>query len=191
MAETADADFSWGDFVRRNNDELVATWGNLANRVLTFAYRHFQGAVPEPADLSEMDRALLAGVERAIRETGENIGLCRFRAGLEAAMAAARAANRYLEEQAPWRLIEEDRRRCATVIYSALAAINGLKLAFYPYLPFTSQRLHGYLGHEGPIDAGGWHFDMPRPGQPLAKPEPLYRKLDPAIVEEEEARLGP
>jgi len=190
MPETSDSDFTWSDFVRRNNDELVATWGNLANRVLTFSYRHFQGAVPEPSDLNGADQALLAQVEQAIGETGENIGLCRFRAGLEAAMAAARSANRYLEEQAPWRLIEEDRSRCASVIYSAIGAINGLKLAFYPYLPFTSQRLHGYLGYEGTIAANGWRLDIPKPGQPLAEPQPLYRKLDPSIVEEEEARLG-
>ncbi|MFQ6019902.1 MAG: methionine--tRNA ligase [Dehalococcoidia bacterium] len=190
MPETADTDFTWADFVRRNNDELLAAWGNLANRVLTFAHRHFGAAVPQPDDLTADDTALLAQVEAALNECGDSIAHSRFRVGIETAMAAARAANRYLEEQAPWRLIDEDRDRCATVIYSAIAAINGLKVAFSPYLPFTSQRLHGYLGYEGPLEATGWQFLPPQPGQPLAKPDPLYRKLDPSIAEEEEARLG-
>lgn len=190
MPEAADTDFTWAGFVRHNNDELVATWGNLAHRVLTFAYHNFDRRVPEPGDLTDGDRALLALVEDAIKKTGENIAVCRFRAGIEVAMAAARAANRYLEEQAPWKLISEDRRRCATVIHTGIGALNALKIAFHPYLPFTTQRLHGYLGYEGPVDSVGWRFDPPRPGQPLAQPDPLYRKLEPSIAEEEEARLG-
>jgi methionyl-tRNA synthetase len=190
MPETSDADFSWPDFVRRNNDELVATWGNLVNRVLTFTYRNFERAVPQPSDLTAEDSALLAQAEEAIAQTGENIGLCRFRAGLESAMALAREVNRYIEANAPWALVKEDRERCGSVLYSAIGAISGIKTALYPYLPFTTQRLHGFLGNEGPIEAAGWRFLRPEPGAPLAEPEPLYRKLDEAVVEEEEGRLG-
>ncbi len=190
MPETADSDFTWADFLRRNNDELVATWGNLVNRVLTFAYRNFDGAVPQPAELTPDDRALLTRAEQAITETGENISLCHFRSGIEAAMAAAREANRYVEENAPWKLIKEDRDRCATVLYTAIGAISAHKIPLYPYLPFTCQTLHGYLGQEGPVDAAGWRLRMPNPGQPLTDPKPLFRKLEPAIVEEEEAGLG-
>ena len=190
MPETSDADFSWADFVRHNNDELVATWGNLVNRVLTFTYRNFDRAVPTPGDLTAADTALLSRAEQAIAEAGENIGLSRFRAGLESAMAVAREANRYVEESAPWNLLKQDRERCATVLYTALAAISGLKTALYPYLPFTCQQLHAFLGNEGPVDAAGWRFLMPEAGQPLAEPKPLFKKLDSSIVEEEEARLG-
>ena len=190
MPETSDADFSWTDFVRRNNDELVATWGNLVNRVLTFTYRNFEGAVPVPAAVTAADSTLLAKAEQALAATGENIGLCRFRAGLESAMAVAREANRYVEENAPWSLLKEDRERCATVLYTAIGVIATLNTALYPYLPFTCQQLHGYLGNEGPVEAAGWRVVIPQPGQPLAEPKPLFRKLDPSIVEEEEARLG-
>jgi methionyl-tRNA synthetase len=190
MPETSDADFSWADFVRRNNDELVATWGNLANRVLTFTYRNFDAAVPAPGPATDAASALLAQAEQALADAGEHLSLCRFRAGLEAAMAAAREANRYLEENAPWNLIKDDRERCATVLYHAIAAIGALNTALSPYLPFTCQQLHAYLGHEGPVDAAGWRFQRPEPGRPLAEPRPLFRKLDPAVVEEEEARLG-
>jgi len=190
MPETSDSDFTWGDFFRRNNDELVATWGNLVNRVLTFAYRNFDRSVPQPGPLAPADRSLLDTVEGAIQQCGEHLRWCRFRAGIEAAMAAAREANRYLEENAPWKLISQDRGRCATVVYTAIAAISGLKIAFYPFLPFTSQTLHGYLGNEGPVEAAGWRFHAPDPGRPFAEPQPLFKKLDPSIVEEEEARLG-
>jgi len=190
MPETSDADFSWSDLVRRNNDELVATWGNLVNRVLSFTYRNFDRVVPTPGEMTTADSALLSRAEQAIAEAGENIGLCRFRAGLESAMAVAREANRYVEENAPWNLIKEDRERCATVLYTAVGVISGLKTALYPYLPFTCQQLHAYLGSEGPVDAPGWRFVIPQAGQPLAEPKPLFKKLDPAIVEEEEARLG-
>jgi methionyl-tRNA synthetase len=190
MPETSDSDFSWPDFLRRNNDELVATWGNLVNRVLTFTHKNFERAVPRPGDLTADDSALLARAEAAIAETGESIGLCRFRAGLESAMSAAREANRYLEANAPWALLREDRQRCATVLYTAVGAISGIKTALYPYLPFTCQQLHATLGNEGPVEAAGWRFLRPEPGQPLAEPKPLFRKLDDDIVAEEEARLG-
>ncbi len=190
MPETADADFTWAGFVQRNNDELVATWGNLVNRVLTFTHKNFDKSVPEPGDLSEGDRALISRVEEALEEAGREIAACNFRSALEAGMSAAREANRYVEDNAPWKLLKEDRERCATVLYTAIAAISGLKTALYPFLPFTCQKLHGYLGNEGPVQAGGWRLVMPAAGRPLAEPEPLFKKLDPEIAEEEEARLG-
>ncbi len=190
MPETADADFTWAGFVQRNNDELVATWGNLVNRVLTFTYKNFDKSVPEPGDLSDGDRALISRVEEALEETGREIAAGNFRSALEAGMSAAREANRYVEENAPWKLLKEDRERCATVLYTAIAAISGLKTALYPFLPFTCQKLHGYLGNEGPVQAGGWRLVMPAGGRPLAEAAPLFKKLDPEIAEEEEAKLG-
>jgi len=190
MPETADADFTWAGFVQRNNDELVATWGNLVNRVLTFTHKHFDKSVPEPGDLTDADRALIARVEEALAEAGREIAACNFRAGLEAGMSAAREANRYVEDNAPWKLIKEDRERCATVLYTAIAAINGLKTALSPFLPFTCQKLHGYLGNEGPVQAGGWRLVMPSAGRPLAEPGPLFKKLDPDLIDEEDAKLG-
>jgi methionyl-tRNA synthetase len=190
MPETSDADFTWAGFVQRNNDELVATWGNLVNRVLTFAYKNFDRSVPEPGELKDADRALISRTEEALEEAGREIAACNFRAGLEAGMSAAREANRYVEDNAPWKLLKEDRERCATVLYTAIAAISGLKTALYPFLPFTCQKLHAYLGNEGPVQAGGWRLVMPAAGHPLAEAEALFKKLDPEIVAQEEARLG-
>ncbi len=190
MPESSDSDFTWTDFVRRNNDELVATWGNLVNRVLNFAYRNFAAVVPKPGELTDDDRSLVARSQQAIAEAGQNIALCHFRAGLESAMSVAREANRYVEENAPWKLINEDRERCATVLHTAIGAISGLNVALSPYLPFTCETIHGYLGNETPLRDAGWRLQAPPAGRPLSEPQPLFKKLDPAIVEKEEARLG-
>jgi methionyl-tRNA synthetase len=188
MPETADSEFSEADLIRRNNDELVATWGNLAHRVLTFTYRRFEGRIPQPAELDGQSRELLARAEVVLEEVGSQIGLCRFRAGLAAALGLAQEVNRYLDDKAPWKTIGEDREGAATALYTALAVINTLKVALYPYLPFTCQRLHGYLGYDGDVAGGGWRAELPPPGQSLREPAALFRKLETPPLAEEEAR---
>ena len=188
MPETADSEFSEADLIRRNNDELVATWGNLAHRVLTFTYRRFEGRVPQPAELDGQSRQLLERAEVVLEEVGSQIGLCRFRAGLAAALGLAQEVNRYLDDKAPWKTISEDQEGTATALYTALAVINTLKIALYPYLPFTCQRLHGYLGYDGDVAGGGWRAELPPPGQSLREPTALFLKLDPSALTEEEAR---
>ena len=184
MPETADSDFSEADLIRRNNDELVATWGNLAHRVLTFTYRRFEGRVPQPGELDTQSRALLERAQVALDDVGESIALCRFRAGLLAAMGFAQETNRYLDDKAPWKAIRDDAQSAAMSLYTALGAINVLKVALYPYLPFTSERLHGHLGFEGDVAAGGWRVVVPPAGQSLREPEALFKKLEPLTVDE-------
>jgi methionyl-tRNA synthetase len=212
--ETQDTDFTWAEFVRRNNDELLATWGNLVNRTLTNAHRQF-GAVPEPGELSEDDRALLAGVDGGFDVVAEHIETAHFRAALGEAMRLASTVNQYVSDQAPWALIKTDRERAATVLYVALRAVDSLKILFTPFLPHTSQRLHELLGYDGwiagPLDyrtveeadgvthevltgdyaswIGEWRPSELPPGQQLREPEPLFKKLDESVVEEELARM--
>jgi methionyl-tRNA synthetase len=211
--ETHDTDFTWAEFVRRNNDELVATWGNLVNRTLTNAYRNF-GAVPEPGALSDADRALLQTIEGGFAAVGEQIEAARFRAALGEAMRLASQANQYLSEQAPWALLESDRDRAGTVLYVALQAIDSLKTQLTPFMPFSSHALHELLGNEGTIagppefrtieEEGGshevltgdyegwvgkWMPTVLPPGQKLQEPRPLFKKLDLKIVDEELARM--
>jgi methionyl-tRNA synthetase len=190
MPETADSDFAWADFVARNNNELVATWGNLAHRALTLTYRNFEGRVPEPGELDGRDTALLARTEVMLRETGEHLGACRFRAGLSAALAHAQEANKFLDETAPWKALPEDRAAAARSLYTVLNAVNGLKIALSPYIPFSSERLHGYLGYETPFVEQGWRLNRLAPGQPLQEPAPLFAKLESAVAEAEEERLA-
>jgi methionyl-tRNA synthetase len=215
MPESRDTEFSWNDFVRRNNDELVATWGNLANRVLSFAYRHWEGRVPQPGELRPADNELLEQVEAGFQTIGGHLEAVRLRAALGEAVGLAGAVNRYLDLQGPWFAIKQDRPAAATTIYTALRAIDSLKVLLSPFLPFSSERLHRSLGYERPLfgeqkivtyqeserphqaliydpssACGSWASSRLDPGQALRQPEPLYRKLDESIIEEERARLG-
>lgn len=190
MPESGDIDFTWGEYLRRNNDELVATWGNLVNRVVSMIHRNFEGRVPEPGELRERETGLLESAARTLEEVGAEIEACHFRAGIARAMAFARETNGYLDEMAPWKAIREDRASAARTLYTALAVIDTLKVALYPYLPFSCRRLHGYLHGDSDLTQAGWRSDPPRPGQVLVEAKPLFLKLDPTMVEEEEARLG-
>ena len=212
--EATDTDFTWAEFLRRNNDELVATWGNLVNRVLSMAHKHF-GAVPEPGDLSKPDRALIEEVEKGFGTVGGMIGKCTLKAAIGEAFAIADLVNRYLNDQEPWRLVKEDKTRAAAVLYTALRAIDNLKVLLSPFLPFSAQKLHELLGYSGRICGdlrmeeveeedgeshlvltgdytalnGLWAPSQLPPGQELAPPQPLFKKLDDSIIEEELARM--
>jgi methionyl-tRNA synthetase len=188
MPETSDTDFSWREFFRRNNDELVATYGNLVNRVLTFVSRNFDGCVPEPGELDNQSQALLKKAEETLNTVGELISQCHFKQGIMAAMALAQEANRYLDDKSPWKVIKEDRTSAANSLYVALGVISALKTALYPFLPFSSQKLHAMLGFDG--DEDGWKLKLPEAGQKLGDIEPLFVKLDEKLVDEETARLG-
>ncbi|MBI4216149.1 MAG: methionine--tRNA ligase [Chloroflexi bacterium] len=188
MPETSDLDFSWREFLRRNNDELVATYGNLAQRVLTFTFRNFEGRVPE-GGLDSAGEALLAQSREALAATGALIEACHFREAIERGLALAREANRYLDHQAPWKALKEDRQAAARSLVAAIAVLSCLKTLLFPFLPFSSQHLHQQLGFPGRVEDGGWSFQPPAPGQRLGQPEILFKKLEPSLVAEETARL--
>lgn len=215
MPETRDSDWSWSDYLRRNNDELVATWGNLVNRIVSFTNKHFDGAVPQPGELEEADRALLARIDGGFESVGSLINACKFKAALAEAMALAREVNKYVDDTAPWFSIKTDRARTATTLYVALRAIDSLKVIFAPFLPFTCQRLHTMLGYAGNLfgrqiineyhEATRSHraltFDRDSlterwqpgrlpPGQKFGAVAPLFKKLDEKIVEIERGKLG-
>ena len=191
MPETSDTDFSWAGYVSRTNDELVARWGNLVHRVTTLTARHFGGRAPAPpAALAPESAALLERVDAAFGEAGALIGEVRLRAALRAVMGAAQEANRYLDERAPWAAVREDRESAAETLHTALGAIAGLASLFQPFLPFTSPRAWALAGRQGDIEAAGWRRSPVEPGAVLPPPQPLFRKLDPSLAAEEEARLG-
>jgi methionyl-tRNA synthetase len=188
LPENADTDLTEAELVRRNNDELVATWGNLVNRVLAMTHRTFDGRVPEPGPLDERDRRLLDRAQAMLAEAAEHLEAVRLKAALGVAMAYAQDVNGYLNETEPWKTAKSDRERTATSLHTALTAINALKVALYPYLPFSSHRIHEYLGLGGTLEDAGWAAESPAPGTALLAPEPLFRKIDVAEVEGE-ARL--
>ena len=195
MPETGDTDFSWNEFVRRNNDELVATYGNLVNRVLRFTYRNFDGQVPVDAAAPEdMEHGLLQTARESMMAVDDSLAHTRFRAGVSQAFGLAQECNRYLDARAPWQAIKEDRAHAARSLGTTIQVLNCLKVMLAPYLPFTSQKLHGFLGFDGEVSDEPWDFDALvraiKPGGALRNPSNLYTKLDDAVAEQEASQLG-
>jgi methionyl-tRNA synthetase len=215
MPESKDTDWDWEDFFHRNNDELVATWGNLANRVLSLAFRYWEGRVPDPGELTDLDKDLLTEVEGGFQTVGDEFETVHLRAALGEAMRLASEVNKYLDTTAPWTAVKTDKQAAGRAIYTALRAIDSLKVMFSPFLPFTCEKLHTYMGYTQPLfgeqsletraDAlgehrvlryhpekasGNWQASQLEAGRQLQQPQPLFRKLEFKIVEEERARLG-
>ena len=190
MPETSDSDFSWAEYVRRNNDELVATFGNLVHRVLTQVYRNFDQAVPDPGDLDEPANDLIAKAGAALVSVGASLDAVRIREALNGAMGLARDANRYIDAQAPWKQVKEDRPAAARSLYTSLHAISALSVMLHPFLPFSTQSLHEALGGSGRVEEAGWVITKPVPGTPIPQPAPLFAKLDDSVVESMVGLLG-
>ena len=215
MPENHDSDWDWKEFVARNNNELVATWGNLANRVLTFCYKNWDGHVPQADASRPADRELLAAVEAGFGMVGRELDAVHLRAALLEALRLATEVNKYLDTTAPWFAIKTAREAAGQTVYTALKAIDSLKVLFAPFLPFSSEKLHGYLGYEGSLfgeqyvetvkdalgehsvlryrPAGGgivWKPSELQPGAALRPPAPLFKKLEETVADEEIARLG-
>jgi methionyl-tRNA synthetase len=215
MPESKDTDWDWEDFVRRNNDELVATWGNLANRVLAFGYKHWEGVVPDPGELRPEDQAIIAQVEAGFETMAELFNAVKLRAALGEALRLASEVNKYLDKSAPWFEIKTDKAAAGKSVYTAMRCIDSLKLMFAPFIPFSSERLHGFFGYTTPLfgeqytqvvsDRLGehvalrykpgtaqkqWQPSQLAAGQKLNQPGPLFKKLEPSVAAEERARLG-
>jgi methionyl-tRNA synthetase len=215
MPESKDTDWDWEDFLNRNNNELLATWGNLANRVLSFAYKHWDGHIPTPGELRPADQEIIKIVDQGFETIGGHIAAVQLRAGLNEAMRLASEVNKYLDQRAPWFEIKSDKSAAGTTIFTALRVIDSLKILLSPFLPFTSEHLHQYLGYDQPLfgkqfvetipdslgehqvlrynpsaASGRWEPSQLSPGQALRQPAPLFQKLDQSIVESERARLG-
>ena len=209
--ETADTEFTWPDFVELVNNELVANWGNLVNRALGFAFRRFDGAVPQPGKMDATDEALLAEIRSGFESVGALYEAVRLKAALQEARRLSQRVNQYLNEKEPWRTFQTDPETTATTVYVTLQAIDWLKLLWAPILPHSSEELHQYLGYSEPLfgklDTAGvednrgshlvlrydhgsacgvWQAQPLAAGQHLQKPAPLFTKLDPAVVLGEE-----
>jgi methionyl-tRNA synthetase len=212
--ESTDTDFTWSEFLRRNNDELVAGWGNLVNRSISMAAKNF-GAIPPAGELTEADETLLASAKAAFATVGGYIERHRFKAAITEAMRVVGEANKYLSDQAPWK-IKDDPVRLGTILHVALQVVSDCNVLLTPFLPHSAQRIHELLGGTGvhtpmpeirevddldggpayPIISGDytvgakWQSVPLEVGRPLAPPKPVFKKLDPSIVEEELQRLG-
>ena len=177
--ENSDSDYSSDELIRRNNDELVAAWGNLVNRTLTFNQRYFDGKVPGEG---ATDPALAAEIEKTFETVTNLLASARFKETIGEVMALARAGNRFFDERAPWRQVKEDHAAAGQTIGSMLNLINALKVMFAPFLPFTSAKLHELLGYEDSLESHGWRIEPLAVGTPLPKPSPLFVKIDPSTL---------
>jgi methionyl-tRNA synthetase len=213
--ESNDTDFTWSEFVRRNNDELVAAWGNLVNRTLSFTAKNL-GALPPAGELAGIDRELLATTAGAFGAVGADLERSRMRAALSESMRVVTETNKYLSEQAPWKLRESDPERMATILHVALQAVSDCTTLLSPFMPHSSQQVYELLGREGvlapqpelrdvddldggaayPILAGDYSLDARwesaplKVGTPVSAPTPLFAKLDPSVIEDELERMA-
>lgn len=210
--ESHDADFTWPDFVQRNNSELVGGWGNLVNRTASMVAKNF-GEIPQPGQLEEVDEAVLARVRDAFDEVGGLLGRHRQKAALAETMRVVGDVNKYVTDTEPFRLKGDDQReRLATVLHTLLQCVSDCNLLLAPFLPHAANRVDTVLGGAGElvpmprVDAvedldGGpgyeiitgdyagfpaWESTPVTVGTTIAKPKPVFTKLDPDVVVETE-----
>jgi methionyl-tRNA synthetase len=214
--ENQDTDFTWSEFVRRNNDELVAGWGNLVNRTISMTAKNL-GSIPGPGALTDADHAMLDTSKTAFGSVGDLLARSRQKAALTETMGVVGAANKYLSDMEPWKLRGTDPDRMATVLHVALQVVDDAKTLLTPFLPSSSSMVHAQLGGQGEwaampelievdeatapgspsysvlsghYDTGArWESAPIEVGRAIAPPTPVFTKLDPSVVDEELARL--
>lgn len=175
LPEQADTDFSDEEMVRSINDELVATWGNLVNRVVSMTHSYFGGKIPAGGDADDEDRALLSGVDGALDAVAAAIDRVQLKQGLAEAMAAAGAVNSYLSSRAPWKTAAGDLERTGTTLRTAAEATAAVNVALSPYLPFSAAKVRSMFGL---TPEAVWERPQVVPNTEVGSAEPLYRKLD-------------
>ncbi|WP_395693723.1 methionine--tRNA ligase [Nocardioides sp.] len=212
--ENQDSDFTWAEFVRRTNDELVAGWGNLVNRTANLVAKNF-GEIPAAGELTEEDQALLDRVEASFDVVGDLIGRHRQKQAIGEAMRVVADVNKYVSDSEPWK-IKDDPVRLGTILHVVAQCVADLNLVLSPFLPFAANEVDRALGGAGDVapmprieevddlDGGppypvitgdysgfpAWERRPIVPGTPVAKPTPIFTKLDASVVDEELARLG-
>jgi len=190
LPESSDSDFSWAEYLRANNDELVATYGNLIHRVLSMTYNYFDGHIPSYGSIDPECEDLLEKSDKTLLIVGESIEKTQFRKALAAAMGLASEANKFLEVRKPWQIIKTDKTHAASTLWTALSVINCLRVVMEPFMPFSSIKLKKMLGISDE-QGTNWIWDRNQliPGVDIPKPVPLFKKLDELIIEEEDTRL--
>jgi methionyl-tRNA synthetase len=214
--ENQDSDFTWSEFVRRTNDELVAGWGNLVNRTATMIAKSF-GEIPTAGDLTDVENQLLTSVGEAFARVGDLIERHRQKQALGEAMRVVAEVNKYVSDSEPWKLKSDvERERLGTILHVTVQAVSDCNTLLSPFLPHSANAVHRVLGGSGelvpmpvieevedldggppyPILTGdysgtpSWGRREVVAGTAIEKPTPVFTKLDPSVVDEELARLG-
>jgi methionyl-tRNA synthetase len=187
--ETKDNDFSWRDFQSRNNNELVAIYGNFVNRTLVLTWKYFDGKVPARGTLTDTDKELLGEFEETKAKIGTLLEAFRFRDAQKEAMNLARLGNKYLADTEPWKTIKTDPDRVGTILNLSLQLTANLSIAFGPFLPFSTEKLQRMLG----IDQLGWSHlgetELMAEGHSIERAELLFEKIEDDAIEAQLKRL--
>lgn len=190
--ETKDNDFTWRDYQARNNNELVAIYGNFVNRALVLTHKYFDGKVPPLGHLTDIDEEMLREVATIPAELDDQLEHFHFREALKTAMQLARIGNKYLADTEPWKVIKSDPDRVATILHLALQLVGNLSIAFAPFTPFSTRRLLSMLQ----VEEGGFAFsrfgatDLLPEGHQLGTPELLFEKIEDEVIQAQLDKLA-
>ena len=188
--ETKDNDFTWRDFQARNNNELVAIFGNFVNRALVLTHKYFDGAVPPKGELTDYDSCTIGEFAVVKQALEHQLDTFHFREALKEAMNLARIGNKYLADTEPWKLAKTDMNRVATILNLSLQITANLAIAFEPFLPFSSAKLMSMLSTDCPF---GWDrlgsTDLLPEGHVLGNPELLFEKLEDSVIDAQIQKL--
>lgn len=178
MPENKDSNWMWDDFVAKNNDELVGTYGNFIHRVVTFTTKNF-GEIPQLGLLDDLDKQAISKIKETSKEVQKALEVCSFKKGLRAAMNLAQFGNYYFDQKQPWNLVKTDKESCGSVLHICFKIVQGLAVFMAPYLPFSSEKIWNTLGFKGSIHNANWSDALSdlNIGHPLEKPIPLFKKL--------------
>jgi len=179
MPENKDTNWMWDDFVAKNNDELVGTYGNFVHRVITFTHKNF-GKIPKQGKLDDLDKKALKKIKETLIEVDKYLAKCNFKKGLRALMNLAQFGNYYFDQKQPWNLVKNDKEYCQTVLHICLKIIKALAVMMACYLPFSSEKIWNILGYNESIHKVNWNEAITdlKTGILLEKPQPLFKKLD-------------
>lgn len=187
--ETKDNDFTWKDFQARNNNELVAVYGNFVNRALQLTKKYYNGVVPACGELTDTDRETLREFADVKQEVEKLLDVFKFRDAQKEAMNLARIGNKYLADSEPWKVVKSDPERVKTILYIALQLAANLSIAFEPFLPFSSAKLRQMLN----MTEFDWNqlgsTDLLPAGHQLAEPELLFEKIEDDVIQAQVDKL--
>ena len=187
--ETKDNDFTWKDFQARNNNELVAVYGNFVNRALQLTQKYYNGVVPACGELTEYDQSTLDEFKDVKVKVEELLDNFKFRDAQKEAMNLARIGNKYIADCEPWKVIKTDPERVKTIIYISLQLTANLAIAFEPFLPFSSEKLRHMLNMETFEWAQLGNTNLLQEGHQLNQPELLFEKIEDAVIEAQVQKL--
>ena len=178
LPETSDSEFQEDELIRSNNEKLIATWGNLVNRVFAMIHKNFSGEMPTCKNISNESMSLLSEIDSAFETIGNAYATCEFRTALREALRIAQLTNRYLDTRAPWKAIKEDAEHTAETLNISTQAISGIAKLLHPILPYSTAELFVNLGFDSTDIGKNWSRDNVPEGTHLAKPKALYSKLE-------------